>query len=78
MELILFGHTMTAVLIWRRKRKRKSKKPTNLTVFYDEIILHLWMRGEQGLLPALPLARLSKYSHSIFVSQVTVGRLLSG
>lgn len=38
MELILFGHTMTVVLIRGRKRKRKSKKPTNLTVFYDEII----------------------------------------
>lgn len=33
-------------------------------------LLHLWMRGEQGLLPALPLARLSTYSHSIFVSEV--------
>lgn len=64
MELILFGHTMTVVLIWGRKNLKNHQHYCFLWWNYKTCG---WGESRDC---CLPLARLPKYSHSTFVSRL--------
>lgn len=76
MDLIIFGHTMTVVLI----RGRKSKKPTNPIVFYDEIMTPV-DEGRAGTAACLAFSKaVNVFPQHLCVQgyNITVGGLISG